>query len=342
VGRATKINSITSPELLAQINPQNQRLVKDFLMYLKSIQRADTTIESYKNDLEIFFVWNLQNAGNKFFVDVSKRDIISYQSYLLTENENSPARVRRLKASLSSLSNYIENILDDEYPGFKNIINKIESPVNEPVRQKSVFTEAQIQGLLSFLVENKQYQKACAVALAAYSGARKSELLRFKVAYFDDKNIVFGSLYKTPEKIRTKGRGKQGKQLNKYVLSKKFKPYFDLWMADRAEKGIDGEWLFVNITGGEWQQMQTSTLDTWCDSFSKVLGMPFYWHSMRHMFATELKRTGLPDSVIVSLFGWKNADMLTIYDDSEADENLDKFFSEDGIVIPAAATVKDL
>ena len=53
---------------------------------------------------------------NKYFPEISKRDIISYQNWLLRNNENSPARVRRLKSTLSSLSNYIEAILDDELP----------------------------------------------------------------------------------------------------------------------------------------------------------------------------------------------------------------------------------
>lgn len=52
------------------------------------------------------------------------------------ENGNSPARVRRVKAALSSLSNYIENILDDEYEDFRPIIRKIENPQNTPVREK--------------------------------------------------------------------------------------------------------------------------------------------------------------------------------------------------------------
>ena len=120
--RKTKYNNITSPALLEQVNPENKRLKNDFLTYLKSVQRSSGTIDGYSHDLDIFFVWNLQNNNNKFFVDLSKRDLISYQNWLIYENENSPARVRRLKAALSSLSNYVENILDDEYEGYRPIV----------------------------------------------------------------------------------------------------------------------------------------------------------------------------------------------------------------------------
>ena len=60
MSRKTKMNSITSPELVAQINPDNIRLKNDFLEYLRSVQRSPGTISGYANDLDIFFVWVLK------------------------------------------------------------------------------------------------------------------------------------------------------------------------------------------------------------------------------------------------------------------------------------------
>ena len=80
MGRKTRQNKITSPELIAQINPKNIRLMNDFLEYLRSIGKADSTVKAYTSDLYIFFVWVLQNADNKYFPEISKRDIISYQN----------------------------------------------------------------------------------------------------------------------------------------------------------------------------------------------------------------------------------------------------------------------
>ena len=42
MGRKTRQNKITSPELIAQINPKNIRLMNDFLEYLRSIGKADS------------------------------------------------------------------------------------------------------------------------------------------------------------------------------------------------------------------------------------------------------------------------------------------------------------
>lgn len=62
------------------------------------------------------------------------------------------------------------------------------------------------------LVEKEQYDKACMLSLAMNNGRRKSELPRMKVSYFTDENVIYGSLYKTPETVTTKGSGSRGKQ----------------------------------------------------------------------------------------------------------------------------------
>lgn len=342
--RKTKQNDITSPELLSQINPKNKRLMKDYLLYLKSIQRAETTINSYQNDLEIFFVWLFQNADNKFFASITKRDVIAFQNYLLNENGNSPARVRRIKATLSSLSNYIENVLDDddEFKGFKNIIHKIESPVNQPVREKTILSEEDISQLLNYLVEKKKYQKACLFALAAASGRRKSELVRFKTSYFEENNILFGSLYKTPEAIRTKGRG-NGKYLYVYTLVSFFKPYLDLWVSERERLGINSEWLFVKKEkNGTYSQLSPETVTSWFNTFSKILGKDVYCHCLRHFFTTHLSASGIPDSVIADIIGWDSIEMTKIYNDRTADSQIADYFDENGIKQNVSKSLSDL
>ena len=122
MGRKTVYNAITSDEKIAQINKKNMELVNDFLDYMRSIDRAPTTIKNYRADLLVFFCWCLEHLDNKYFVDLTKREIARFQSYALTEWGWSSNRTRNVKSVLSSLSNYIENILDDEIKGFKPII----------------------------------------------------------------------------------------------------------------------------------------------------------------------------------------------------------------------------
>lgn len=340
MGRKTRQNKITSAEKTELINKENLRLMEDFLSYLKSIGRSETTIRGYRSDCLIFFTWCLENAGNKFYVDISKRDIVSFQNWLLSNNENSPARIRRLKSTISSLGNYVETVLDDEYKDFRCIVRKIESPPNQAVREKTVLTDEQCDILLNALVEQEKYDQACLFALARYSGRRKAELVRFKTSYFTDENIVYGSLYKTPEKIRTKGKG-GGKMLTCYVLAKPFKPYFDLWMQERERNGIESEWLFPDRKDPK-QQLPVSTLDSWADSWSKILGVPLYLHALRHSFCTALSRAGLPDSAIQTVIGWSDISMVAVYKDIDADEELSEFFADGEIVTKKQTSLSDL
>ena len=76
------MNSITSPELLAQVNGNNRELKKEFLNYLKAINRSEGTIRQYGSDLDIFFCWVLQNAGNKDFNKITKRFFFCVEIFL--------------------------------------------------------------------------------------------------------------------------------------------------------------------------------------------------------------------------------------------------------------------
>lgn len=327
MARATVYNNITCAESIEQILPENMELIKDFLAYMHSLDRSDNTIYQYQKDLEIFFVYNMQHNDNKRFTDITKRELVRFQNHALTEWRWSPKRIRTVKSALSSLSNYIEDILDDEYPGFRNIISKIESPANVPVLEKSVFTDTELQGLLNHLTATREYRKAATLALAMYSGRRKSELLRFKTEYFTDDNIIFNTFWKTPEKVKTKGRGSKGKQINLYVLKSGFEPYLKRWMNERRRKGIESPWLFPNSRDHS-KAMTITTLDDWADEFTEYLHKDFYWHSMRHYFTTMMARAEVPDSVIQDIISWDSADMVRLYTDISTDENIGRYFGE--------------
>lgn len=340
MARKTKMNSITSPELLAKVNPQNKQLLNDFLDYLRAVQRSDATINGYQNDIEIAWVWCLQHNNNTFFVRWTKRNVLAYQNWLLNSNANSPARIRRLKAALSSLSNYITSVLDDEFPDFKNIISKVENPVNHPVREKTIWEDDELDLLLDKLILKKDYEKACYLALAMYSGRRKSELCRFKITDFSKENLVCdGALYKSAP-IKTKGRG-GGKYIPCYTLAKKFKPYFDMWMQQREKLGIESEWLFPNKSIPS-EHVKITTINSWSNTYSRLAGKPAYIHSLRHYFTTSLAKAGIPDSVIQSIVSWESSDMVRLYTDLNADEQISMYFKDGDISVPEKKALKDV
>lgn len=337
--RKTKFNRITSAEKTATINKNNLRLKSDFLAYLKSLQRSEGTLKGYDNDLLIVFTYIMENLNNKDFQKLTKRDIIAIQNWLV-ENGNSSARIRRIKSAISSLSNYCEDILADDEPefdGYRSIVRKIQNPALQPVREKTVWKDEELESLLSLLVEKGQYEKACFVALAMYGGRRKAELCRFKVSDFDqDKLVCGGALYKSAP-ILTKGQ----KYLECYTLAKKFSPYLELWLRDREKNNIDSEWLFPN-NDNQSEHIGISTVNSWAISLSNLSGRDFYFHSLRHYYCSALIKAGIPDSVIVDIVGWSTAEMLKIYNDNPKDDQIAMYFKDGDIAVPEEKSFGDL
>lgn len=342
MGRKTIMNRTTSPDKTAKINKNNLQLKDDFLMYLKSVQRSPGTINGYDNDLLIVFTYIMEELGNKDFQKLSKRDIVRIQNWL-TDKGNSSARIRRIKSAISSLSNYCENILADDDPdfdGYRSIVRKIENPPLVPVREKTIFEAEEVEALLDELVQRKLYKQACYLALAVYSGRRKAELCRFKVSDFDDSKLVFdGAMYKS-DPIKSKGRG-GGKMINCYTLAKKFKPYFDLWMEERKRCGIESEWLFPSLQDAS-KHMPISNANSFADTFSRISGKYAYSHNFRHYFCSELARAGIPDGVIQKILAWESADMVAVYKDIDADEEIGQYFKDGEISVPDKKSLNDL
>lgn len=331
MGRKTVYNKIYNEDDWEKVNPQNKDLFNQWQTYLMSTDKSKGTIKQYYNDLRILAIFLMKNGGNKFIVDLNKRDIIAFQGYSINAWGHSSNRTRRLRSCLSSLSNFVENIMDDLYPDFRNIVNKIEAPQKKPVREKTVLTSEQVEFVLNTLVESKQYQKACVFALAANSGARLNELLRFKVSYFNPENLQNNAYYKTPVKIRIKGRGRNGGEKHKFILKNGFQEYFDLWITERKHLGIETEDLFVTRKNGEWVPASDSTLQSWKTQFTRILETDFYFHSMRHYLTTKLRANNIPDKIIKEFFGWESIDMIEIYDDNEAEDDFAKYFTDQGI-----------
>lgn len=147
---------------------------------------------------------------------------------------------------------------------------------------------------------------------------------------FDDNHLVCdGALYKS-DPIKTKGRGVTGKVINCYTLAKNFKPYFDAWMKYREENGIESVWLFPDMVDMT-KQMNTSTIDSWYEYFSKIIGKDYYTHMLRHHFVTRLFKAGIPLEVIKDIVGWDSVQMAILYNDTTNDESFAKYFGKEGI-----------
>lgn len=205
---------------------------------------------------------------------------------------------------------------DEEYPGFRNIVLiAIESAPKSPRREKTILKDEQIEEIIQWAREEDP-QIACWLALGISSGARFSELLRFESDLIDETHVAFDGLFlETTRKIRTKGRGVEGKMLKKYIIKDLFLYDFNKWMEIRS--GMlkeDHNSLFIRKDG---TPARDGTVRSWISRIEKQFEIDFYPHALRHYFTTYLSKVGLPAQLIQEIGGWETADMVGVYDDTD-------------------------
>ena len=308
-GRKTFRKVITSDELIAQINPENIKLMERFLKNFAT-KRSPKSVTVYRSNLNIFFCWCVENLENKAFKDLKKLNFLDFFDYALVELKWSPARFAQMASCLSSFSDWIETYMDDVegYEDFRNIVKKVEKPAKEAVREKTVLQKEDIDKIFAVLEENDKVQQQCLLALAISCGARISELARFTTDLIDEDSTVFDGLFlKTTEKIRTKGRGTGGKMLDKWL------PIREQIM---KENGQEHDYIFITKDGNP---ANADRLRDWIGTWGNIVDQPSYPHLYRHYQISLLKKLEIDDDLIVYLTGWAEGtghSMIAIYNDN--------------------------
>jgi site-specific recombinase XerD len=319
-GRKTFRKVITSEELISQINPENIKLMERFLKNFAT-KRSPKSVTVYRSNLNIFFCWCVENVENISFTKIKKIHFMDFFDYGISELKWSPNRYNTMHSTLSSFSAWIENFFDEEYPNFRNLLPKIEKPVKEAVREKTVLQKEDVDKIFFCLEKQNKVQEQCLLALAISCGARISELARFTTSLIDENNTVFDGLFlETTEKIVTKGRGTGGKLLKKYILKDMFLPYYKKWLIEREklliETNQEHDFLFITKDG---KPASADRLRDWMSNWSDIVGQPCYAHNFRHFNISLYKKIDLSDDLIVYLTGWAEGTghtMISIYNDN--------------------------
>ena len=318
-GRDTYRKVITSPELTEQINPENKKLMERFLKNFAT-RRSPKSVVTYRSNLTIFFTWNLLENDNISFIEAKKRDLMDFFDYCVTELQWSPNRFAQCHSSLSSFSTWIENVYDDKYPEFRNLLPKIDKPSKELVRKKSVFTKEELDGLMEYLGGIDRPQEQCLLALAMASGARVSELARFTTTMIDEDHTEFDGLFlETTEEMQVKGRGVNGKQIVRYIIKDIFLPYYKQWLPIREEimkrNHKTHDYIFIRQDG---EPAQVSTFRSWMEKWDRALDKHLYAHSLRHFWTTYLLAAGLEKELVQELQQWSSDTLVSLYNDATA------------------------
>jgi len=318
-GRDTYRKIITSPELIEQINPENVKLMERFLKNFAT-KRSPKSVTVYKSNFQIFFCWNLLYNDNKLFTDIKKFEMLDFFDFCVTDLKWSSNRFAQMHSSLSSFSDWIENMYDEKYPMFRNIVKKVEKPDKETVRKKSIFKKEELDKLMIYLGEIDKPQEQCLLALMMGSGARISELVRFTTKMIDENNTAFEDLFlETTEEMQVKGRGVNGKYIERYIIKDVFLPYYKKWLPIREEimkeNNKSHDYIFVKENG---DPAVVSTIRSWMEKWDDVLDKHWYPHAGRHFWCSYLLSIGLEKQLVQELQAWSSDALVDIYNDNTA------------------------
>lgn len=322
MGRKTIQNSYWTQEKWDNVNPKNKQLIDEFINALDALDRTNATLNTYRNALQITMIFFMEQCNNKFFIDLKKLDILKLQNYLLNTQKLSSNRVKFIKSALSSLSNFIENYYEDDFPTFRNIIGKIEHPAKVQRREKTFLTKEQVDELFQYLEEKQDWLKLALVSLALESGARKGELFQVKKDCINNQHKE--GMYKT-NIVRGKGRGKQGKQFN-LAFGEQTANYIQKYLEVRGDD--DCELLFVSKDkDGKVTPLKPNVFNKYCEKFSKILGVPVYPHAWRATRANLLLESSVPLEKIKSLLHHESSETTAIYVKPRGEEDVEEIFS---------------
>lgn len=319
MSRKTFRKIITSPELIEKINPKNKKLMQMFLKY-KNAKCSDKTMESYKSDLNIYFCYNVVENDNKFYIETKKIELSNFFDYGLLELKWSGNRYLRMRSLMNSFSDFIVDYLDEDFPNYKNLINKSVPKVPKiPVRKKTVLLPEQVYALRDKLIEEDKLQQATYLMLLASSGARISESLRITTDLIDVNHTAFGDLFlETTNEIKTKGHGKNGFMMTRFIIKDVFLPIYKEWLPKREEimkkNNKEHTSMFIKSNG---EPIQESTIRSWIETWEKYLDLDLYAHCFRHFIVSDLTRKGCSSDFIIAVMKWKSSDMYKVYNDIE-------------------------
>lgn len=264
-------NRIYSKKKWDEVNKYNKNLMEDYLLELKSQKKSQGTINQYKNDLRIMFIYILDELDNKEIYKLKKKHFRNYLMWL-SDKGMSNARVNRLMSALRSMLAYASDEEDYEDELEINYAQKVKGLQKEKVREIVFLEDEEIEYIYSRLMEKSKYQQALLISLMYDSAGRRNE------CYQIEKN--FGEVDKNFTNTVTGKRNKKFRLLYRTRTRETYK----ILMEHRKD---DCPYLWTTRQNGEIVQASYETLYAWVISWRKILAEKFEYkefnpHSFRH------------------------------------------------------------
>lgn len=319
--RAKKLPDVTD-EMWEEVNSDYRLLVEE---YLDVQNHSPETKKQYKSGLRQFGYYIYNSMNDKPFYKITKRDFLRYISFLRDRGLSSSA-LNFKKACVSSLCNYIENVVadeDDNYAKFRNFTRGLPAIPKNRVYDKVKVTKEEYDYMMEVLDGDKNYLGMAWLATAFRVGARRSEIVQFKTEILNY-SISEGQNYVLSHIVRGKGKSTDGKPLE-YMIPLDVLPHWKKWIETRD---YESEYVFATKYNGETKQMSPSWADEFCqNTLSDILGRRINVHIFKNSCITYLLESGV-DINLVSRFVAHHESVSTtqIYDLRDFEEEKNKIF----------------
>lgn len=281
MNKPTVYNKFFDKEKWKEVNKYNKDLMEDFLIELKAQKKKQGTIDQYKNDIRIILIYIYDELDNKAIHKLKKKQFRNLMLHF-QDKGMSNARINRLMSALRSMLEFASNEEDYEDDIEINYAAKVKGLSKESVREIFFLSDEKIEKMYNYLKENKEYQKACYLAMLYDTAGRRNEIHQIKKDGLLENNFT------------NKVVGKRGKVFT-LIYFDRSKEAIELWLNQRGEDDIESLW----VVGNEDQRRPASyvTLYNWVQDFVKLheqlFGekVQFNAHSFRHS-ALESLSTG--------------------------------------------------
>lgn len=286
-----KVTGYTDEEFEEKVNDENKEIIEEFL---DQAHLSKQTLKQYKSAVYIFAKWVVDNKKNAPFAELKSRDALKFQNYMINLGLSTSA-IKLKRSVVSSLYNHIEIYWGDEYPQVRNIFNKAIPQVgNVRKKEKVPLTKQEILKIENHLKKNEKWEMLAMFLVLYDTAGRRAEVIQLKseisnYGYFKNKKGEEKPFYMS-HKIRGKGRGADGKEIQ-LILGEKAMKAIRHWLSYRREKfGEDNEYIFTSwdFETKKLKQINVTTVNSWVNKFGDIIERKINPHLIRATRATDI------------------------------------------------------
>lgn len=322
--RADKLPEVTD-EMWEKVLPEHKELFDEYFEVNQQLSKE--TIKQYASALKQWFYWVYIKLDNKPMYEISKRDFAKYMSFLRNNGMSSSALSLK-KSAVSTLCNYIENMIADDdqrYKTFRNITKGLPPIPKNVVYNKIKVTKEEYELMMKVLQGKDDLFGMAWLATAFNVGARRAEIIQFRTEILnypmdDGKNYVLSHI------VRGKGASDDGKPLE-YMINKEALKYMRLWVNNR---GFEHDYIFAKKIGDDIRVVSDDWADSFCSNIlSYILERRVNPHIFKASCITFLLEQGV-DIALVSKYVAQHNDISTTikhYDLRDFKEEKNKIFN---------------